>query len=180
MRFLTRYNGEVSEPLLGLKDERIYINGLSSNSIRKRIYDMWGYEHKRALRMAVGKDGKHKAYGILSRLLCRKHKTDWKDVMTTLLNAEYAGNATYEWFDLVNAAESSDGDEYRHMKRVNQFDLIVDYDDDARTNCLLPLEYMFEHPDMTLASIRKNLKDKAKRTGTKTWGVRKVVVYDGE
>lgn len=66
---------------------------------------------------------------------------DWKTTARKIINAEYAGNASYEWFDW----EETDTGE-RVMHRVNYFERIDNTSDPRLNNPAL--DYLFSHPEL--------------------------------
>lgn len=79
-----------------------------------------------------------------------QNELDWKTTAMHIMNAEYAGNATYEWFDwkVVNGKEE--------MYRVNQFDRITDISDPRLNNPVL--DYLFTFPEKTVRDALRDYK----------------------
>lgn len=67
--------------------------------------------------------------------------TDWKTTAKQIINAEYTGNASYEWFDWE---ETESGE--RVGRRVNYFERIKDVSDPRLDNPAL--DYLFSHPEL--------------------------------
>ena len=68
-----------------------------------------------------------------------------------VMNAEYSGNASYEWFEFE---EDENGE--RHMYRVNQFDRIKNIKDPRLNNPAL--DYLFKYPEKTVAKAFREFK----------------------
>ena len=95
--------------------------------------------------------------GILERMaiselhpLSLLSKLDWKTTAMNVMNAEYAGNASYEWFEW----REENGEKV--MYRVNQFDRIKSIDDPRLDNPAL--DYLFKYPEKTVAKAFREFK----------------------
>ena len=77
---------------------------------------------------------------------------DWKTTAMHVMNAEYGGNASYEWFDYK---EDENGE--KHMYRVNYFERIENTDDPRIQNPAL--DYLFSHPDLTICAAYREFKN---------------------
>ena len=125
-------------------NDRHYVDCWDNDWLAKRLYGQWKYVHAVAT-------GKQPAKSWFLPWDDNQDPKDWKHTAMRVMNAEYAGNATYEWFDFK---EDENGE--KQMYRVNQFDRIKDTSDPRLHNPAL--DYLFAHPEMTVVKALKEFK----------------------
>lgn len=85
-----------------------------------------------------------------------QNELDWKTTAKNIMNAEYSGNASYEWFE-----HKIDENGEKHMCRVNQFDRIKDITDPRLDNPAL--DYLFTYPEKTVARAFREFKTSSEK-----------------
>lgn len=134
-------NPEAKAPS-GFGDNKDYVNCWRNWWLVERLYDQWRYAH--AL-FTAKKPAKTWFYSWE-----KQNELDWKTTAMNVMNAEYSGNASYEWF------EWREEDGKKKMYRVNQFDRITDINDPRLTNDAL--DYLFTYPEKTVAQAFREFK----------------------
>ena len=120
-----------------------YIQAWNNDWLVKRLFDQWRYA------CALHKGVKPARTWFWDA--DKQEATDWKTTVMHIMNAEYAGNASYEWFDFK---EDENGE--RQMYRVNYFERITDTSDPRIQNPAL--DYLFSHLDLTVCAAYRELK----------------------
>ena len=120
-----------------------YINGWHNDWLVKRLYDQWRYAHAQ---FTGGKPSKKWFFPFDDQ-----NELDWKTTAMNVMNAEYSGNASYEWFEF-----RIDENGKRQMYRVNQFDRIKSIDDHRIDNPAL--DYLFTCPEKTITEAFREFK----------------------
>lgn len=128
----------------GFGNERYYVDCWDNDWLVQRLYGQWRYVHTVAVGLKPSKTWFWKWDD-------QEKDSDWKTTAMHVMNAEYSGNATYEWFEWE---EDENGKE--QMYRVNQFDRIEKTDDPRLTNPAL--DYLFSHPEKTVSAAFKEFK----------------------
>lgn len=127
----------------GFGDNKGYVNCWDNWWLVEQLYKQWKYIH------AIANDKKPARNWFLP--YDHENATDWKTTTIHIMNAEYAGNASYEWFEW---REDENGE--KQMYRINQFDRIKDTSDPRLHNPAL--SYIFSHPKMTVAQAFREFK----------------------
>lgn len=125
-----------------LGGKRCYTLCWDNGWLIKRLYNQWRYVHA----VAIGKKPARSWFWSNDE----QEPSDWKTTAMRVMNAEYSGNATYEWFDSYKWFDREGGkDGGKAMCRVNQFDRINNTADPRLENPAL--DYLFAHPELTVA-----------------------------
>lgn len=126
----------------GFGANKEYVNCWNNWWLVERLYNQWRYAH------AVFTGKKPARNWFHSRE--EQNELDWKTTAMNVMNAEYAGNASYEWFEW----REENGE--KKMYRVNQFNRITDIGDLRLTNNAL--DYLFTYPEKTVAQAFREFK----------------------
>lgn len=127
----------------GFGDDRYYIDCWDNDWLAKRLFGQWKYLKAKTLGLKPAATWFWDAD--------KQQASDWKTTAMHVMNGEYSGNATYEWFEWK---EDENGE--KQMYRVNQFDRIENTDDPRLINPAL--DYLFSHPEMTVPQALKEFK----------------------
>ena len=125
------------------REGRCYVSTWTNWWLVERLYGQWKFAH--AL-FTAKKPAKTWFYPWE-----KQNELDWKTTAMNVMNAEYSGNASYEWFEFE---EDENGE--RHMYRVNQFDRIKNIKDPRLNNPAL--DYLFKYPEKTVAKAFREFK----------------------
>ena len=141
-------NPEAKAPS-GFGDNKEYVNCWDNRWLAERLFNQWRYAHAKF----TGKKAARNWFWDSAE----QNELDWKTTAMKVMNAEYAGNASYEWFEWrVNEKGEN------QMYRVNQFDRIEDTSDPRLDNQFL--DFLFTYPEKTLGTamreFRKALSEK--------------------
>lgn len=123
------YGNPENKPPLG-SHNREYHNAWHNPWLTKRLYDQYKYARAKANGKKFSKTWFWGDYDC----------TDWKETAMCVLNAQYFGNASYEWFEM------KDGEMYK----TNWYERIKDTSDPRLDNPAL--DYIFAHPDLTIST----------------------------
>ena len=119
-----------------------YVNCWRNWWLVKRLYNQWRYAHA----VFTGKKPAKTWFYPWED----QNELDWKTTAMNVMNAEYSGNASYEWFEW----REEDGE--KKMYRVNQFDRIKNIEDPRLDNPAL--DYLFTYPEKTVAQAFREFK----------------------
>lgn len=144
-RAVVEYGNPETKAPSGFGDNKGYVNCWNNDWLAKRLYGQWKYVHAIAV-------GEQPAKNWFLPWDDNQDPKDWKHTAMRIMNAEYAGNATYEWFEW---REDEKGE--KQMYRINQFDRIKDTSDPRLHNPAL--NYIFSHPKMTAAQAFREFKN---------------------
>lgn len=128
-------NPEAKAPSGTSEKDRYYVSVWQNPYLTERLYKQWKYLHAKANKRTAPQSW------ILWANAEERPPEDWKSTAMTVINAEYAGNASYEWFDWE---ETETGEKV--MRRVNYFKRIENTDDPRLDNPAL--DYLFSHPKL--------------------------------
>lgn len=127
----------------GFGSNREYVNCWNNWWLVERLYNQWRYAHAHFTGQKPAKTWFHPWE--------EQNELDWKTTAMNVMNAEYAGNASYEWFEW---RENENGE--KCMYRVNQFDRIKSTKDPRLDNPAL--DYLFKYPEKTVARAFREFK----------------------
>lgn len=116
---------------------KTYHNAWHNSYLIKRLYAQYKYARAKATGKRFSKSWFWGDYSYL----------DWRETATRIMNAEYSGNASYEWF------ETRDGDMYK----TNWYERITEYSDSRLDNPAL--DFLFNHLDLPPATAMKKFKE---------------------
>ena len=137
-----KYGNPDAKAPSGFGDNKGYVNCWDNWWLAERLYNQWRYAH------AVFTGKKPARNWFYARQ--EQNELDWKTTAMNVMNAEYAGNASYEWFEW----REENGEKV--MYRVNQFDRITDVSDPRLNNPAL--DYLFTYPEKTMAKAFREFK----------------------
>lgn len=128
----------------GSNQYKRYLNGWDNDWLVKRLYDQWRYAHAHF----TGKKPSERWFCPFAD----QNELDWRTTVMNVMNAEYSGNASYEWFE-----HRIDENGKRQMYRVNQFDRIESIADHRIDNPAL--NYLFTNPELTVSAAFREFKN---------------------
>lgn len=137
-----KYGNPDAKAPSGFGDNKGYVNCWDNWWLTERLYNQWRYAH------AVFTGKKPARNWFYARQ--EQNELDWKTTAMNVMNAEYAGNASYEWFEW----REENGEKV--MYRMNQFDRITDISDPRLNNPAL--DYLFTYPEKTMAKAFREFK----------------------
>lgn len=120
-----------------------YIQAWDNDWLVKQLFDQWRYLKAKTKGLKPAATWFWSSDG--------QEASDWRTTAMGIMNAEYAGNASYEWFDFK---EDENGE--KQMYRVNYFERIFDTSDPRVQNPAL--DYIFCHPELTVCAAFREFK----------------------
>ena len=120
-----------------------YINGWDNDWLVQCLSDQWKYLRAKTEGLKPARTWFWSSDG--------QDASDWKTTAMHIINAEYAGNASYEWFEFK---EDENGE--KQMYRVNYFERITNTSDQRLQNPAL--DYIFSHPELSVCAAFKAFK----------------------
>ena len=136
-------NPEAKAPS-GFGENKEYVNCWNNRWLAERLFNQWRYAHAKF----TGKKPARNWFWDSAE----QNELDWKTTAMKVMNAEYAGNASYEWFEW-----RTDENGEKHMYRVNQFDRITDINDPRLDNPAL--DYLFKYPELTISAALRAFRE---------------------
>lgn len=133
---VTDYGNPENVAPVGFGDSQTYTNVWHYGWLVERLYNQYRF----AKAKATGKKCPHSWFWEDSDC------TDWKETAMRVMNAQYSGNASYEWF------EEKDGETYK----TNWYERIKDTSDPRLDNPAL--DYIFAHLDLTIITALRQFK----------------------
>ena len=137
-----KYGNPDTKAPSGFGDNKGYVNCWDNWWLVERLYNQWRYAHA----VFTGKKPAHNWFYAWQE----QNELDWKTTAMNVMNAEYSGNASYEWFEW----REENGEKI--MYRVNQFDRIKNIKDPRLDNPAL--DYLFKYPEKTVAKAFREFK----------------------
>lgn len=137
-----KYGNPDAKAPSGFGDNKGYVNCWDNWWLVERLYNQWRYAHA----VFTGKKPARNWFYAWQE----QNELDWKTTAMNVMNAEYSGNASYEWFEW----REENGEKI--MYRVNQFDRITDISDPRLNNPAL--DYLFTYPEKTVAKAFREFK----------------------
>lgn len=128
--------------------DRHYVNTWANWWLVERLYGQWKFAHA----IYTTKKPANTWFYPWEE----QNELDWKTTAKNIMNAEYSGNASYEWFE-----HKTDENGEKHMYRVNQFDRIKDITDPRLDNPAL--DFLFAHPEKTVARAFREFKTSSEK-----------------
>lgn len=121
----------------GFGNNQRYTNVWHNNWLAQRLWNQYRYARARTTGKEFSKSWFWEEYSFL----------DWRETARRTMNAEYSGNASYEWFEI------EDGEMYK----TAWYERIANSSDPRLKNPAL--DYLFSHLDLPPATAMKKFKE---------------------
>lgn len=133
---VTDYGNPQNQAPAGFGYDQYYTNVWHYDGLLERLYNQYRYARAKATGKKCPRSWFWEDYDC----------TNWKETARHVLNVQFSGNASYEWF------EEKDGETYK----TNWYERIKDTSDPRLDNPAL--DYIFAHLDLTITTALKQFK----------------------
>lgn len=133
---VTYYGNPKNQAPVGFGDSQSYTNVWRYTWLVERLYNQYRFAKAKAAGKTPPETWFWGDYDC----------ANWKETAKRVLNAQYSGNASYEWF------ETKDGEMYK----TNWYERIKDTSDPRLDNPAL--DYIFSHLDLTIITALRQFK----------------------